>query len=122
MSIRTPIAVAGADQAVNATGPLTTVSLDGSDSFDPDGNAIEFEWSVPAGSGAMLSDPNSAALIGQFPVGPTLFRFVGVVSLRAERDGTQRSRTYSIVTTVSDGSGNFSTARCVVVVSHDRKK
>ena len=56
-----PVANAGADQ----TAPVgTLVTLDGSGSHDVDGNALTFHWaliSVPAGSGAALSDPSVVA-------------------------------------------------------------
>ncbi len=49
-------------------------------------------------------------------------RFDGVVWLRAERLGSGDGRTYSIDCTVSDSSGNHSSASCVVLVPHDRGK
>jgi RHS repeat-associated protein len=50
-----PVADAGPDQTVTVG---ETVALDGSGSFDPDGDALTFSWSlsVPAGSSASLSD------------------------------------------------------------------
>lgn len=52
-----PVADAGPDQAVIKD---TTVQLDGSGSFDPDGDRLRYAWSFiarPEGSGAALSDP-----------------------------------------------------------------
>lgn len=48
--------------------------------------------------------------------------YLGSVALRAEREGTQAGRTYSIVTNVTDISLNSATASCVVVVPHDKRK
>lgn len=56
----TPIADAGSDQAV-ATGD--TVQLNGSGSFDPEGDVLKFAWELvakPTGSSASLTDPKSA--------------------------------------------------------------
>jgi chitodextrinase len=53
-----PVANAGPNQVVQAG---TTVTLDGSGSTDPNGDALGFNWSLtsfPAGSEALLSDPN----------------------------------------------------------------
>jgi hypothetical protein len=53
-----PVALAGADQPSHVGGELAT--LDGTASFDADGHAIVYRWSllsVPAGSAASLSDP-----------------------------------------------------------------
>ncbi len=48
--------------------------------------------------------------------------FFGLVALRAERNGSQSGRSYSIVAKVTDESGNESTASCSVVVPRDRRK
>ncbi len=226
-----PVADAGQDNAVECWAPLTSVQLDGSGSIDPDGDDLEFEWSIPDGSGATLDDPSSATPMGQFPLGPTLVTltvtdgkggisiddvlvtvrdttppvlvcttdpialwaprhdmrrveiciavsdncafpeelllnarvsssepddatgdgatagdvdgfdgfthpvsvagleydadagcYLGVVWLRAERNGAGSGRVYSIVCDVLDVEGNFATASCVVVVPHDKRK
>lgn len=83
---RPPVADAGPDQVV----PLgQMVQLDGSDSTDPDGDPLTYQWAflqVPAGSGvtgASLSDPTA--------VDPTFTPDLG--------------GTYVLELTVSDGSG-----------------
>jgi hypothetical protein len=55
----TPVAQAGADQSVSVG---ATVGLDGSGSYDPDGDALAYAWefvSVPSGSSAALSSATS---------------------------------------------------------------
>ncbi|MEX2350800.1 MAG: PKD domain-containing protein [Balneolaceae bacterium] len=41
-----PVADAGPDQTLEATGPTTAVILDGSDSFDVDGDELTYAWST----------------------------------------------------------------------------
>ena len=56
-----PVAAAGDDQSLILLG--STVQLNGSTSYDTDGDAITFLWSFtsrPFGSAAVLSDPTSA--------------------------------------------------------------
>lgn len=55
-----PVANAGPDQTVAVGGRVT---LNGSSSYDPDGDPLDFTWtlvSVPGGSSAVLDAPNSA--------------------------------------------------------------
>jgi len=54
-----PVADAGADQDVTVGAECT---LDGSNSYDPDGDLIAYSWTImskPAGSGSELDDPSS---------------------------------------------------------------
>lgn len=53
-----PVADAGPDQTVFLPGSSIWVSLDGSNSYDPDGDSITYKWSLlekPIGSGSILS-------------------------------------------------------------------
>lgn len=53
-----PVADAGQDQPVDVLG--TRVELDGSQSWDPDGDSLEYSWTLtqrPDGSSATLDDP-----------------------------------------------------------------
>ena len=61
VSNRAPTAVAGSNQSVVAG---STVTLDGSGSFDPDGNALSYAWTLstrPALSSAVLVPPASTS-------------------------------------------------------------
>ena len=52
-----PVADAGDDQAVQEAAPVT---LQGGDSFDPDGDPLTYEWAQTAGPEVSLSDPAAA--------------------------------------------------------------
>jgi hypothetical protein len=226
-----PIADAGPDQTLECELPDgSLVLLDGTGSFDPDGDGLEYEWSAADGSGVDFDDPTSATPMGLFPVGPTLVTltvtdgnggidvddvlitvvdttppvvvcttdevalwppnhemmpvevsvvasdecqhpeelildctvsssepddatgdgafdgdvdgldgytvpvplelaydpltdsFTGTIFLRAERDGANTGRVYSIICDIEDPAGNVATSSCVVVVPHDRRK
>jgi streptogramin lyase len=53
---------------------------------------------------------------------PDIGGFVGVIDLRAERDGRDADRIYTITATVKDVSGNETTVSCEVIVPHDQGK
>jgi hypothetical protein len=75
-----PIADAGPDQALTVVGTL--VQLDGTQSWDPDGDALGYAWTMaetPAGSQATLTDASAAAPTFVADVNGT-YRFTLVVS------------------------------------------
>ena len=78
-----PVADAGSNQAVSGG---ATVTLDGSASYDPDGDAISYRW-VPA-SGIILQDATTSAPSFTAPsvLTDTVYQFLLIVS-----DGTASS-------------------------------
>ena len=74
-----PIADAGADRTITE---YETVILDGSDSADPDGDALTFAWTQTEGPDVELSNANSATPSFEVPAvsEPTTMRFSLVVS------------------------------------------
>jgi uncharacterized cupredoxin-like copper-binding protein len=91
-----PIADAGPDQ-IGA--PAGTITLDGSASFDPDGDPITFQWSQVAGPSVSLSAANAAK---------TTFSAV-------------EGQTYSFRLTVKDSFGLASLARVTVTTRETPK-
>jgi PKD domain len=66
-----PVADAGPDQLVDCTSPDgADVTLDGTQSFDPDGDMLTYVWSAPAGID--FDDPTSATPTATFPIGVTV--------------------------------------------------
>ncbi len=64
---RAPEAEAGADQTLEAVGPTTPVSLDGSASTDEDGDALTYSWTWAGGSA------EGATLTVELPLGEHVF-------------------------------------------------
>ncbi|MCC7261593.1 MAG: T9SS type A sorting domain-containing protein, partial [Candidatus Latescibacteria bacterium] len=52
-----PVANAGPDQTVEGTGPLTSVTLNGAASTDPDGDALSYSWSENSAEISTASNP-----------------------------------------------------------------
>ncbi|MEJ2720676.1 MAG: VWA domain-containing protein, partial [bacterium] len=64
-----PVPDAGPDQRVECNGwPTSSVMLDATGSYDPDGDALTYNWWSP---GITFDDPTSPTPTGQFPLGTT---------------------------------------------------
>lgn len=90
-----PVANTGSDQEVIAN---TTVTLDGSNSIDADGDRLSYNWSlvaVPEDSMATLSDPKAEM--------PTFNADIGGI--------------YQVSLTVNDGSIDSATDNVTIIVS-----
>lgn len=59
-----PTANAGPDQVVEATGPTTTVTLDGTASADPEGAALTYTWTGPFAGGTATGATPSVQFTG----------------------------------------------------------
>lgn len=86
-----PVANAGADQTVEQTGTLTDVTLDGSGSSDPDGDALTYAW-----TGAGLSGVTGANPTVQLPAGS--------LTITLEVSDGELSATDTVQVTVQDAT------------------
>jgi hypothetical protein len=71
-----PVCDAGGPYAAECNGPLASVQLDGTGSYDPSGHPLRFKWSIECGSG-YLDDPKSPT--------PTLFHPMTACSIACGR-------------------------------------
>lgn len=101
----TPVANAGPNQTV-AVGE--TVYLDGSDSSDPDGDPLQFAWTLsrPGGSSAALNSTTTATPRFTADVAGTYS-----VSLTVS-DGTSSSTEDTVTITATDGGDTDTTSSC----------
>ena len=98
-SAQAPNAIAGPAQTVS---PGATVTLDGNQSNDPDGDALSYSWTQTMGPSVTLSDPDSAVTTFTAPSvsSSTLLRFELTVT-----DPLGLDDTATVSVTVSDNSG-----------------
>ena len=97
-----PVADAGNDTTAECKGALTQVKLDGSRSYDPDGDPITYAWSA---AGITFDDATAVRPTGGFPLGATSVRLIVFDGAAADSD--------TVVVTVAD------TTPPVVTVSLD---
>ena len=90
-ALQAPNADAGPDQDVLVN---STVSLNGSNSTDPDGTVVDYEWSqTDGGNSVTLDDPNSATPNFTAPAGVDTLEFTLVVT---DNDGLTDDDTVTI--------------------------
>jgi hypothetical protein len=86
-----PVADAGNDTTAECKGALTQVQLDGSRSYDADGDALTYAWSA---AGIAFDDPTAVKPTGGFPLGATNVLLVVFDGAAADSD--------TVVVTVAD--------------------
>ena len=92
-----PVAVVGPSQFVECTGQVTMIQLDGSLSYDPDGDPITFHWEIQGICDVgTLDDPNSPTPILSFDPNNNCLDECGKIALRV-RDGKQNGFGYTAV-------------------------
>ena len=87
-----PVCNAGATQFLECQGTLNVVQLDGSLSYDPDGDPITFEWSITGtcNNPGVISDPSSPTPTLTFDPLDNCLDECGAIQLRV-RDGQTSS-------------------------------
>jgi len=99
-----PVANAGPSQAV-ASG--ASVTLDGSGSFDPDGEVIAFAWSQSSGAAVTLASANTAHPTFTAPVVPAGSPTATLVFSLVVSDAHASSAAASVTITVNPQAANF---------------
>ena len=88
----TPIANAGANKLVD---PGANVSIDGSQSYDPNGNKLTYNWTIPDGITVDKTDTAVISFIATSPLHQTDYKFILVVN-----DGVLNSAPDTVTITV----------------------
>ncbi len=96
ISNQRPFAIAGPNQTLGVGMP---VELDGTGSFDLDGDPLTYSWTQTGGPTVTLSDATSAAPTFTAPVTGTTLTFDLVVN-----DGTETSQASSTTVTIDDSN------------------
>ena len=91
VSNQAPIANAGADRTVTASGSTANVTLNGSGSYDPDGSITQYLWTWASGSATGVN-PTVSLAVGTHIISLVVF------------DGTDYSTADTVVITVSQGN------------------
>jgi hypothetical protein len=91
-----PVADPGPDQEVDT---LTEVTLDGSGSYDPDGDLeLTYQWQQTGGATVILSDPTAQSLTFMAPDDPDLLEFsLTVFDSIGQASTNEDNKTYVIV-------------------------